>query len=305
MSYSRSEMKSQTVCVAYFTTVPGERVGLGWNSNACWNCQHCKSGNPQLCAKKELTIFSFGGFTEYLRSDFRFVIPLPRSIATDKAAPFMGAGITAFDAVESLVKDGMDVGLIGVGGIGHFVLKFASALNAKVTCFSHSTCKEDAVIDEWGGYHFVFVPESENSIPSGYKSVFDVVISTAPVDYNWNSVFRAVKPGGKVCVIGVSPNPMTYSEEYNVTFEGQRTLPFPEPNPIASSHPNSDAKPITVTYSNAGQPNQFQRMLEFATAKNILPSTTPLEFSHSSEAFVAMENNPHIRTVLMWSTAHL
>ena len=41
----------------------GDRVGLGWHSGYCHNCEHCKAGDHNFCSATKKTVFSqHGGF---------------------------------------------------------------------------------------------------------------------------------------------------------------------------------------------------------------------------------------------------
>ena len=73
--------------------------------------------------------------SEYLRprnSNFRFVFPIPDGIPSELAAPLFCAGVTVFSPlVRSGVGPSSSVGVIGLGGLGHYAVMLARALGAK------------------------------------------------------------------------------------------------------------------------------------------------------------------------------
>jgi D-arabinose 1-dehydrogenase-like Zn-dependent alcohol dehydrogenase len=218
----------------------------------------------------------------------------------------MGVGMVAWKPVITHVKEGMDVALVGLGGVGHFVCKFATALGAKVTCFSHSVNKEDEALDVCGAYHFVYVSDDEKAIPLGYKNVFDLVVFTAPVKYNYDSLFRSAKPGGKVCLIGtVGGEPTELPQDVNITFDDSRLNPFPTENPPVNSQAGDDAKHVTVVWSNGGSPKDYDAMFAFVDKHKITVNTAAERFNVLQETLKGIEDSPAVKNILFWSTAHL
>jgi len=54
------------------------------------------------------------------------------------------AGLTVYSPLSSAcVGPGSRVGVVGLGGLGHFAVLFAAALGASVTIISHSSSKKD------------------------------------------------------------------------------------------------------------------------------------------------------------------
>jgi D-arabinose 1-dehydrogenase-like Zn-dependent alcohol dehydrogenase len=90
---------------------------------------------------------SFGGYANYWRGPSHFTVPIPSNLDPAAAAPMLCGGVTVY---SPLVQYGAgstarDVGVIGIGGLGHFAILFAKALGANVTAITHSERKvEDA-----------------------------------------------------------------------------------------------------------------------------------------------------------------
>ena len=113
--------------------VPGQRVGVGWQRSACLECDFCRAGEENLCARQEATcVGHMGGFAHRIRLDGRFVFPLPTVLASAAAAPLLCAGATVFSPLRRWnVRAGMSVGVIGIGGLGSLALRFLRALGCR------------------------------------------------------------------------------------------------------------------------------------------------------------------------------
>jgi len=45
----------------------GDRVGIGYQQDACFECEFCKEGNEQFCPNQKVVgIDCYGGFAEYI-----------------------------------------------------------------------------------------------------------------------------------------------------------------------------------------------------------------------------------------------
>src|SRR3954451_13836113 len=116
----------------------GQRVGIGYQSGSCGHCEYCSHDMENLCLGMLGTcVNGYGGYSDGLRVHSRFAVPLPEKLSPESAAPLMCGGITVFTPFRVFdVRPGMGVGVIGIGGLGHLALQFASTLGFEVTAFS-------------------------------------------------------------------------------------------------------------------------------------------------------------------------
>ncbi len=108
----------------------GQRVGLGWQSNSCGECEWCTRGMENLCPSSEGTcVHRNGGYAERVRANARFVIPIPEALKSEHAAPLLCGGITVYNPLRTHgVNPSSRVGVIGIGGLGHMAIQFARDL---------------------------------------------------------------------------------------------------------------------------------------------------------------------------------
>ncbi|HEX6550679.1 MAG TPA: NAD(P)-dependent alcohol dehydrogenase, partial [Gammaproteobacteria bacterium] len=137
----------------------GDLVGVGCMVDSCRHCDSCNEGFEQYCENGFTGTYNgndkiggtlhpktFGGYSNTITVDDRFVLRMPENIDPAAAAPLLCAGITTYSPLRHWqVGPGQKVGIIGLGGLGHMGVKFAHAMGAKVVMITTSPEKgEDA-----------------------------------------------------------------------------------------------------------------------------------------------------------------
>lgn len=122
-------------------------------------------------------IVSQGGYSSHVRTHEHWVFPIPEKLESNLAAPMLCAGLTAFSPlVRNGAGPGKKVGIVGIGGIGHFGIMFAKALGAETWAISRSRAKEaDARKIGADG----FIATGEEGWEKGHQYSFDVIINCA------------------------------------------------------------------------------------------------------------------------------
>lgn len=86
--------------------------------------------------------------------DVSAVYKIPDEIASEDAGPLMCGGATVFGPLyESGVRPGDRVGIIGIGGLGHLAIQFASKLGMEAVVFSSTEAKKQKAF-EFGASEF-------------------------------------------------------------------------------------------------------------------------------------------------------
>jgi alcohol/geraniol dehydrogenase (NADP+) len=252
----------------------GQRVGLGWYSNSCMHCEWCMSGNQNLCLTAEGTIVGrHGGFANRVRGHQDWVVPLPESIDPASAGPLFCGGITVFNPIVQFdIPPTARVGVIGIGGLGHMAIGFLHAWGCDVTAFSTSPDKE-AEARQMGANHFV--NSRDPQALAAVANSFDLILSTVNADLDWDSYIAALRPKGRLHLVGVIPSPI--SSQIFPMIVGQKT----------------------ISGSPLGSPTTVSRMLEFAARHDIKPITETFSFDRVNEALDKLRNGqPRYRLVL-------
>jgi uncharacterized zinc-type alcohol dehydrogenase-like protein len=244
----------------------GQRVGIGWQSNSCGICEWCKLGMENLCAQSEATcVRRHGGYSDRIRVNSRFAVPIPDGIESENAAPLLCAGITVYNPLRSHgVNPATRVGVVGIGGLGHLAIQFAKAFGAEVTAFSSSADKEEEA-RALGAHRFINNRETKSMREVAGK--LDFIINTANADQDWNHYLASLRPTGKLCFVGVPPSPIS--------------LPaFPMISGMRS-----------VCGSSIGSPRQIMEMLDVAARHNVKATTELFLMSKVNEAIAKVKKN--------------
>ena len=79
-----------------------------------------------------------GGYSDVFVVDQDYAVKIPDNLEMAGVAPLLCAGITIYSPLKNWgATKGKKVGVIGLGGLGHMGVKFAAALGAHTTVFSH------------------------------------------------------------------------------------------------------------------------------------------------------------------------
>ena len=244
----------------------GQRVGVGWQRSACLHCEYCLRGFENLCSQlKDTCVGHHGGFADAIRIDHRFAFPIPDGLESEYAAPLLCAGVTVYSALAYYkVRPSMKVGVIGIGGLGHLALQFASKMGCEVTAFS-STPEKESEARALGAHHFVF--DNDSQTLEKVASTQDFILVTVNADLNWESYVDALRPGGRLCFVGVP----------------KEAISIPVFSLIVGRN--------SISGSPIGSRTDIREMLDFAVLNDIKPCTENLPMSKVNEGIDRLRNN--------------
>lgn len=174
----------------------GDRVGVGAQGDSCLSrfgkCEECETGEENYCDKivwaYNSTHFNgdnnTGGFATYHRSPSHFVVKIPDGLESSQAAPMLCGGVTVYRPLKKHgVKPGMTVGVVGVGGLGHYAVLFAKAMGAKVVGISRRESKRDEVMG-LGADNYIATADEKDWAEKHARSL-DLIISTVASSKVW------------------------------------------------------------------------------------------------------------------------
>ncbi len=189
----------------------GDLAGVGCMVDSCRQCSACEEGLEQFCDQGPTLTYNgkergserltFGGYSERIVVDDRFVVKVPRNLDLKAVAPLLCAGITTYSPLRHWkVGPGQKVGVIGLGGLGHMGIKFAKALGAHVVMITTSATKgEDA---KRLGADDVLVSKDADAMARHAKS-FDFLLNTVPVEHDVNPYAALLKRDCTMVMVGV------------------------------------------------------------------------------------------------------
>ncbi len=252
----------------------GQRVGLGWHSAYCNHCHSCDSGDHNLCNQAQGTIVRrHGGFAEKVRAEETAIVALPEGVNPDSAGPLFCGGITVFNPlVQFDVKPTDEVGVIGIGGLGHLALQFLRAWGCKVVAFSSSQAKQQEALDL--GAHEVINSRDADAVAAS-AGRFNMIISTVNVKLDWTAYLSTLSAKGRLHFVGATLEPIEVG-----VFD------------LISAQRSISGSPV-------GSPATIRQMLDFAALHSIEPVTEYYSFEQVNQALDRLrEGKAHYRVVL-------
>jgi len=237
----------------------GQRVGVGWFSRSCMTCASCMGGDQHLCASGQgIIVGRHGGFADRVRADAAWAIPIPPGLAPASAGPLLCGGITVFNPILQFdVKPTHRVGVVGIGGLGHMALRFLDAWGCEVTAFSSSPHKEEEARG-LGADHFIHSTDAQAL--EKIAGSLDFIIVTVNVPLDWPAYINALRPRGRLHVVGAVLEPMSVPAF-----------------PLIIGQKSISGSPV-------GSPQAIATMLDFAARHRIEPVVETFPLSKCNEA---------------------
>jgi alcohol/geraniol dehydrogenase (NADP+) len=190
----------------------GQRVGVGALCGSCMKCEWCEGGEQHLCAQLAGTVMGAhkGAFGSIVRvNNWQFAHPLPEAIASEHAGPLMCAGTTVFTPLLRYgVRPTDRVAVVGIGGLGHLAVQYLAKWGCEVTAIS-STHDKDEQAHGFGAHRFI-ATRGTDELNRAARS-FDFILCTVTADLPWDVYLAALRPKGKLCIVGIPDKPIACS----------------------------------------------------------------------------------------------
>jgi alcohol dehydrogenase, propanol-preferring len=118
----------------------GDRVGVPWVYWTCGECDFCREGNENLCARQKITgVTVDGGYAEFVKVPASHATRIPEVLSAVDAAPLFCAGVTVYRALKhAKIQPGQRLAVFGIGGLGHLAVQIGLGLGAIVTAIDVS-----------------------------------------------------------------------------------------------------------------------------------------------------------------------
>jgi len=161
-----------------------------------------------------------GGYATHNRTNAHFVFKIPDGLSSEDAAPMMCGGVTVYSPLKhNGCGPGKTVGVVGVGGLGHFAVLFAKALGAdKVVGISRKASKKDEVL-KLGADKYIATDDDKDWDKENSRTL-DLIISTVSSDkMPMTGYLSLLKINGSLIQVGyVSSN---FSQYQMLTYGSQ------------------------------------------------------------------------------------
>ncbi len=177
-------------------------------------CLNCRKGNDMFCTEKPYMpgFDSDGGYTEFLKTKIRAVLPLPKTLSNEKLrrmASIADAGITAYHAIKKIsnqIYPGSYVVVLGAGGgIGHMAVQMLKQMTpSKIIAINRS--EKSIKLAERVGADFPIVAGKDGGIGRVLEITnnvgADVVLDLVGESDVTNMAIKMTKNQGIVSIVG-------------------------------------------------------------------------------------------------------
>ncbi len=255
--------------------------------DSCRQCAPCHEGNEHMCeghnswlatyngpmkpasmTKDGTNTYAFdntyGGYSNTIVVKEDFVVKVPASLPIEAAAPILCAGVTIFSPLRHWgVKQGDEVGIVGLGGLGHMAVKLAVALGANVTVFTTDKDKVEAAMALGAS---AVVLEGDKQAFKELELGFDFIFSTIPEKHKVDPFIPLLKRNATYCAVGALAEMPGYNNQELVMH--RRTL----------------------AGSLIGSIKETQDVLDFCAEHNIAPDVQVIPIQEINDAYKRVKN---------------
>jgi alcohol dehydrogenase (NADP+) len=269
----------------------GDRCGVGAQSSSCLDCEECSAGLESYCPKGNVGTYngkypdgskSYGGYADYCRAPSHFVIKIPDGLSLAEAAPMLCGGVTVWNPLKhNGAGPGKRVGIVGIGGLGHFGLLWAKALGCdEVVAISRTSAKADDA-RKMGATKFIATDEDDAWAKKNARSLDLIVSTVSSPKMPLAKYFQLLRTNGEFIQVGAP-------EDVFPAFSAFALI----------------AKGCKMGGSMIGSPADIAEMLEFAVKQNIHPWIQERPMKGANDAIVAMDKGDARYRYVLVNEAH-
>ena len=269
----------------------GDLVGIGCMVDSCQQCEACRAGDENYCEGPNSFLATyngptipaqaavtgenmygrdntFGGYSDVMVVREDFVLKIPAGMDAAEAAPILCAGVTTYSPLKHWqVGPGKQVGIVGLGGLGHLAVKLAAAMGAEVTVFT-TTAEKRAEAEKLGASFVAMEKDAKAQMTkmAGTAGRFDFMLSTIPQKHDLNPFIVLLKRHATIVVVGAI-EPLA-----------------PVNNQLVAFHRRN------VSGSLIGSIRETQEVLDFCAEHGIRPEIEVIPIQRVNEVYPKVEN---------------
>src|SRR5271169_5513306 len=243
----------------------GDHVGGPWVYWTCGECDFCREGNENLCAKQKITgVTVDGGYAEFVKVPASHATKIPDELSSVDAAPLFCAGVTVYRALKhARIQPGQRLAVFGVGGLGHLAVQIGLGLGAIVTAIDVSD--EKLAQAKSLGASTTLNSTTANVVKDLRRAGgAHVALVTSAAKAAYDTAFPCVRPTGMLLVVGLP----------------SENLCFP---PIMMA-----ATEVRIQASSVGTREDMRKVLDLAAAGKLRCQVATRPLSQVNEVFAEL-----------------
>jgi D-arabinose 1-dehydrogenase-like Zn-dependent alcohol dehydrogenase len=163
-----------------------DRVGIGYVRGGCGSCTECRIGYNFFCKQKPNN-YNGNNDPDVATWATHAVLPairlakIPDAIPSEYAGPLMCAGQTVWlPFARTDIRPWHTVGIIGIGGLGHLAIQFASKMGCNVVVFSGSASKREEAMRLGASEFYTADDLKKDDMPKSFVDHLLVTTSQLP-----------------------------------------------------------------------------------------------------------------------------
>jgi alcohol dehydrogenase/propanol-preferring alcohol dehydrogenase len=206
-----------------------------------------------------------GGYQDYMLVPFEGLALIPEEINPVDAGPLMCAGITTFNSLRnSGVRGGDTVAVLGIGGLGHLAIQFASKMGFRTIAIARGTDK-GPLARQLGAGHYIDSAAADPAAELQRLGGAKIIVATATSAQAIAATMGGLSLDGRVVVLGADYTPMALN---TAALIGKRTglYGWPSGSSIDSEDTMkfsamSGVRPMTETFPLEKAQEAYDRMM--------------------------------------------
>jgi D-arabinose 1-dehydrogenase-like Zn-dependent alcohol dehydrogenase len=188
----------------------GQRVGVGWHGGHCGYCDSCRRGDFVTCqiAAQVPGITYDGGYADYMIAHQSALALLPEELSAVEAGPLVCAGVTTFNSLRnSGARPGETVAVLGLGGLGHLAVQFATRMGFKTVAIARGSDKEPLAM-RLGALQYINSQAQDVAGELVRIGGASVILATVTNAQAMNAALGGLGINGKLIVLGAPHEPL-------------------------------------------------------------------------------------------------
>jgi propanol-preferring alcohol dehydrogenase len=182
----------------------GDRVGVPWLNWSCGDCEFCREGNENLCARQKITgVTVDGGYAEFVTAPASHALKIPDGLSPIEAAPLFCAGVTVFRALkQARISRGQRLAIFGIGGLGHIAVQIGCALGAEIAAVDISEEKL-ALAKSLGAAQAFHATSTDVAKEFRKLGGAHAALVTSAAKSAYDMAFSCLRPSGCLLIVGL------------------------------------------------------------------------------------------------------
>lgn len=186
-----------------------DRVAVGWYGGSCGHCDACREGDGVLCPELQVPGAAYaGGFADSVVVPAVALASVPDELTAVEAAPLACAGVTVYNALRrSSARSGDTVAVLGLGGLGHLGVQFASKMGFDTIALARGPEKA-SLAHKLGASHYIDSATEKTADALQARGGAKVVLATVTNAAAMSATVDGLGRRGELIIVGVAMEPV-------------------------------------------------------------------------------------------------